>query len=410
MHCRHCQTQLHHVWADLIACPPTNAMVDPADTYFVEKYFNLKVFVCHNCWLVQTDENERPEEIFNAHYVYFSSYSTSWVEHARQYVEKVSARFNLGPGSKVIEVASNDGYLLQWFVKKGVQVLGVDPTANTAAAAKEKGVDTLIDFFGTDTACNKVVPTFGKADLICGSNVLAHVPDINDFIGGWKAALADGGVLTIESPHLVQLVANNQFDTIYHEHYSYLSFSFINRLFASVGLKVFDVEEIPTHGGSIRVYGCHADDATKPVGPAVTELLAREDALGLNSLAYYQGFQAQMDGIKYAFWDFLIAQKRAGKKVAGYGAASKGTTLMNYAGYKGTDLIAFVADANPHKQNTQCPGCRLPVVHPDQIAAYKPDYVVVFPWNLSTEISQQLSYIRDWGGQFVRFVPQLEVW
>lgn len=409
MNCRHCQTPLQHVWADLISCPPTNSML-PQDYSGAEKYFPLKVFVCHNCWLVQTDENEKAEEIFNGEYVYFSSYSTSWVEHARKYVEKVTERFGLGPQSKVIEIASNDGYLLQWFVKKGIPVLGVDPTANTAAAAKEKGVDTLVDFFGTDTAVNKVVPHFGKANLICGSNVLAHVPDINDFIGGWKAALAEGGVITIESPHLLRLVENNQFDTVYHEHYSYLSFSFVNRLFKSVGLQVFDVEELPSHGGSIRIYGRHAEDESKPVGPAVYEMLEREDKLGMNALPYYQGFQGQMDEIKYAFWEFLIAQRRAGKKVAAYGAASKGNTLMNYAGYKGTDLIAFVADANPHKQNLLAPGCRLPVVHPDTIREFQPDYVVVFPWNLDKEISQQLAYIREWGGQFVRFVPKLEVW
>jgi len=385
-------------------------MVDPKDPSASETYYPLKVFVCDNCWLVQTDELEKAEDIFNAEYVYFSSYSTTWVEHARKYVEKVTERFNLGAHSKVVEIASNDGYLLQWFVQKGIPVMGVDPTANTAAAAKEKGVDTLVEFFGVDTAVNKLIPGFGKADLICGSNVLAHVPDINDFIGGWKAALAEGGVITIESPHLLRLVESSQFDTVYHEHFSYLSFSFVDRLFKSVGLQIFDVEELASHGGSIRIYGRHADDTTKPIGPAVHEMLEREDKLGMNALPYYQGFQGQMDAIKYAFWEFLIAKKREGKKVAAYGAASKGTTLMNYAGYKGTDLIAFVADANPHKQNLLSAGSRLPVYAPDRIDEYKPDYVIIFPWNLSKEISQQLSYIRGWGGQFVRFVPELEVW
>ena len=385
-------------------------MLKPSELGLPETYFPLKVFVCEKCWLVQTDELEKAENIFDAEYVYFSSYSTTWVEHARKYVEKVTERFGLGPESKVIEIASNDGYLLQWFVKKGIPVLGVDPTANTAAAAKEKGVDTLVDFFGVNTAVNKVIPRFGKANLICGSNVLAHVPDINDFIGGWKAALAPGGVITIESPHLVRLVESRQFDTIYHEHFSYLSFSFIDRLFKSVGLQLFDVEELKTHGGSIRVYARHADDETKPIGPAVYEMLEREDKLGMNALPYYQGFQEQIDDVKYGFWEFLIAAKRAGKKVAGYGAASKGNTLMNYAGYKGTDLIAFVADANPHKQGLYAPGCRNPVVHPDQIKEFQPDYVIVMPWNLSAEISDQLSYIRAWGGQFVRFIPKVEVW
>jgi SAM-dependent methyltransferase len=385
-------------------------MVDPKDPSASETYYPLKVFVCDNCWLVQTDELEKAEDIFNAEYVYFSSYSTTWVEHARKYVEKVTERFNLGAHSKVVEIASNDGYLLQWFVQKGIPVMGVDPTANTAAAAKEKGVDTLVEFFGVDTAVNKLIPGFGKANLICGSNVLAHVPDINDFIGGWKAALAEGGVITIESPHLLRLVESSQFDTVYHEHFSYLSFSFVDRLFKSVGLQIFDVEELASHGGSIRIYGRHADDTTKPIGPAVHEMLEREDKLGMNALPYYQGFQGQMDAIKYAFWEFLIAKKREGKKVAAYGAASKGTTLMNYAGYKGTDLIAFVADANPHKQNLLSAGSRLPVYAPDRIDEYKPDYVIIFPWNLSKEISQQLSYIRGWGGQFVRFVPELEVW
>ena len=385
-------------------------MISPEQEGLPEKYFPLKVFVCDTCWLVQTDENEKAEEIFNSEYVYFSSYSTSWVEHARKYVEKVTERFNLGPNSKVVEIASNDGYLLQWFVKKGIPVLGVDPTGNTAAAAKEKGVDTLVEFFGTDTAVNKLIPQFGKADLICGSNVLAHVPDINDFISGWKAALAEGGVITIESPHLLRLVEQSQFDTIYHEHFSYLSFGFVDRLFNSVGLQIFDVEELPSHGGSIRIYGRHSEDTSKPVGQAVIELLEREDKLGMNALPYYQGFQAQMDAIKYAFWEFLIAKKREGKRVAGYGAASKGNTLMNYAGYKGTDLIEFISDANPHKQDLLAPGCRVPVVHPDRIKEMKPDYIVVFPWNLSKEISQQLSYVREWGGQFVRFIPGVEVW
>ncbi len=410
MNCRHCQSPLSQLFADLVTCPPSNAMVPPEREYEPEKYFPLKVFVCTDCWLVQTDELEKAGDIFNAEYTYFSSFSTSWVAHAQKYVDMMVDRFGFNSSSHVIEIASNDGYLLQWFVKKGIPVLGVDPTANTAAAAKQKGVDTLVDFFGRKIAREKLVPEGLQADLILGNNVLAHVPDINDLVGGIKLALKQGGVATMEFPHLMRLVDENQFDTIYHEHFSYLSLTFVNRLFASQGLTIFDVEEWPTHGGSLRIFARHDDDSTKPVLDSVRNLLKKEEDLGMKAAAYYDGFQEEIDKIKYAFWEFLIEQKRAGKTVVAYGAAAKGNTLMNYAGLKGTDLIQYVADASPHKQNKLNPGSRTPVRHPDEIKRTKPDYVIVFPWNLSEEISQQLSYIREWGGQFVRFVPERRVW
>lgn len=408
MNCRHCKATLTHQFADLVTCPPSNAMVAAGQENQPEQYYPLKVYVCDQCWLVQTDELEKAEDIFNAEYTYFSSFSTSWVAHAKQYAEMMVERFGFDANSQVVEIASNDGYLLQWFAKMGIPVLGVDPTANTAAAAKEKGIDTIVDFFGKRVATERLVPEGKMADLILGNNVLAHVPDINDLVGGIKIALKPTGVATMEFPHLMRLVMENQFDTIYHEHFSYLSLTFVQRLFRSQGLEIFDVEEWGTHGGSLRIFARHTADDSKPVSERVTDLLAREDALGMKGLEYYTGFQQKIDDIKYAFWTWLIEQKRAGKTVVGYGAAAKGNTLMNYAGLKGTDLIAYVADANPHKQKKLNPGNRVPVLPPSTIAETKPDFVIIFPWNLSKEIGEQLKYIRDWGGKFVRFIPALE--
>jgi SAM-dependent methyltransferase len=409
MKCRHCNTELKHVFVDLINCPPSNAVLKEDQLNEPEKYFPLKIFTCSNCFLVQVDEMEKAEDIFNSEYVYFSSYSTSWLAHAKSYVEMMIDRFKFNEKSQVIEIASNDGYLLQYFKEKKVPVLGVDPTANTAAVAIEKGIPTIIDFYGADFATKNLVDKGIKADLILGNNVLAHVPDINDLVKGMKIALKDTGVVTMEFPHLMRLVDEYQFDTIYHEHFSYLSFSVVKRIFAKQGLEMFDVQELPTHGGSLRIFAKHDFDKTKAISPNVKELLDREEKLGMNTLAYYSDFQAKVDEIKYAVWEFLIKAKREGKKVIGYGAAAKGNTLLNYAGVKGMDLIQFIVDANPHKQNRYLPANHIFVKGIDSIAEYKPDYVIILPWNLKKEISEQLNYIRDWGGKFVTFIPKLNV-
>ena len=410
LQCRHCQAPVTLEFCDLGACPPTNSLIAPEREQEAERYWPLKTFVCTNCWLVQIDEMASAEDIFNDEYVYYSSFSTSWVAHAKRYAEHMMERYQYGPESRVLEIASNDGYLLQWFVKAGVPVIGVDPTANTAIAAREKGVDTVTEFFGEKLAHETLLPQGYAADLVCGCNVLAHVPDINDFVKGIKAVLKPGGVCTIEFPHLMRLVEHTQFDTIYHEHYGYLSLVFVERLYKTFGLEIFEVQELPSHEGSLRIFARHAGDETKPMHESVERIRNEEVRRGMTTEIYYKPFQQAVDQVKYDFWNWLIEQKRAGKKVAAYGAASKGVTLMNYAGYKGTDLIAFVSDANPHKQEKLLPGCRVPVRSPEAIAEYKPDYVVVLPWNLDREISQQLAYIREWGGQFVRFIPKLTVW
>jgi SAM-dependent methyltransferase len=409
MKCRHCHTELEHVFVDLVNCPPSNAMLNEAELIYPETFFPLKIFTCSNCMLVQVDEMESAEAIFDEKYTYFSSFSTSWLAHSKRYVDMMMERFGYGAKSQVIEIASNDGYLLQYFKEYGVPVLGIDPTANTAAAAREKGIETIVEFFGTDFAHEKLVAKGIKGDLILGNNVLAHVPDINDFVGGMKVALREGGVITMEFPHLMRLVEECQFDTIYHEHFSYLSFTAVSRIFESRGLEMFDVQELPTHGGSLRIFAKHRDDPAHEVTGNVPELLAREKAAGMLEMEYYNGFQARVDEIKYAVWDFLIEARREGKKVIGYGAAAKGNTLLNYCGVKGTDLIQFVVDASPHKQNKYLPASHIPVRGLDSIAAFEPDYVIILPWNLKKEIGEQLAYIRDWGGKFVTFIPETNI-
>jgi SAM-dependent methyltransferase len=374
-----------------------------------EVFFPLKIFVCHNCYLVQVDEMEKAEAIFDSEYTYFSSYSSSWLAHAKKYAEMMIDRFHFNEQSLVLEIASNDGYLLQYFKERNVPVLGVDPTANTAKVAIEKGIETIIDFFGAEFAREKLVQKGIKADLILGNNVLAHVPDINDFVKGVKIALKDTGVVTFEFPHLMQLVKYHQFDTIYHEHFSYYSFFAVKRIFESQGLEMFDVEELPTHGGSLRIFAKHKEDKTKEISPNVSDLLRREEELGMNTLDYYSNFQEKTDTIKYTVWDFLIRARKEGKKVIGYGAAAKGNTLLNYCGVKGDDLIQFVVDLSPHKQDKYLPASHILVRDLDSIKEYKPDYVIILPWNLKEEISGQLDFIRQWGGKFVTFVPDLKV-
>jgi SAM-dependent methyltransferase len=381
-------------------------MVKPEMINHPETYFPLKVFVCEKCWLVQVDELEKADAIFNAEYTYFSSYSSSWLKHAKEYVDYMCNRFGFDSNALIVEVASNDGYLLQYFKEKNIPVLGVEPTANTAQVAIEKGINNIVDFFGSSLAADKLL---GKADLILGNNVLAHVPDINDFVKGVKIALRSNGVNTFEFPHLFQLVQHNQFDTIYHEHFSYLSLTNLVSVFQKHGLEIFDVQELPTHGGSLRIFTKHKEDNSKKIEEAVGAMLDMEAKAGLTSLSYYQHFQHKVDQIKYDFISFLIEQKRKGKKIIAYGAAAKGNTLLNYCGIKGNDLIEFVVDASPYKQNKLLPGSRIPVVNIQKIEEYKPDFIVIFPWNLKHEIMHQLEYTKSWGTKFVMAIPELTI-
>jgi 2-polyprenyl-3-methyl-5-hydroxy-6-metoxy-1,4-benzoquinol methylase len=407
MQCRFCKTELEHVFIDLVNSPASNSFLTAAALNEPETFFPLKVYTCHQCFLVQVDEYKKSDAIFDSNYVYFSSFSTSWLQHAKNYTGLMTERFGLNTASQVIEVASNDGYLLQYFKEKNIPVLGIEPTANTAEAAKQKGIESVVDFFGVRLA-KELVEKNIKADLLLGNNVLAHVPDIVDFVGGMKIILKDTGVVTMEFPHLMQLVDNNQFDTIYHEHFSYLSFHTVQKIFASQGLELFDVDEIPTHGGSLRIYAKHKEDNSKAISANVAALLQKESEKGLTALPYYENFQQKALTVKLDLTEFLINQKRAGKKVAAYGAAAKGNTLMNYCGIK-NDLVDFVVDANPHKQNKFLPASHIPVVNEAYLKEQKPDYVLILPWNLKDEIVQQLAYIKDWGGKFAVPIPALQI-
>lgn len=406
MKCRHCQTPLHDVFLDLGSAPPSNAFLTADDLNAAESYFPLRLYTCTNCHLVQVDEVQKHDALFSGDYVYFSSYSRTWLQHAERYVARAVERLKLGPHSLVTEVASNDGYLLQYVKARGIPCVGIEPTASTASASRQRGIETLEQFFGEHFAQN-FVATRRPADLVIANNVLAHVPDLNDFVAGLGAVLAPQGVVTVEFPHLLQLVAQRQFDTAYHEHFSYFSLHTAQRVFASQGLRIWDVEELPTHGGSLRLWACR-NDAPYGETPAVAALLAKEAAAGMLAMDYYQGFQALADGIKNAFLTFLLDCKRNGKQVVGYGAAAKGNTLLNYAGVR-PDLLAYVVDASPHKQGRYLPGSRIPVAAESRIRESRPDFVVILPWNLRAEIVEQLVYIREWGGRFVAAVPQLVV-
>jgi len=373
----------------------------------MEPFYPLLTYVCSQCYLVQLDEFVAPGDIFSE-YAYFSSYSDSWVEHARRYVEMISERFSLGGSSRVVEIASNDGYLLQHFVKKGIPCLGVEPAANIAEAALARGIESVVTFFGERTAMD-IAKKYGHANLLLGNNVLAHVPKLNDFVSGLKALLAPGGVITMEFPHLLQLMSENQFDTIYHEHFSYFSFMSVERVFAHHGITLFDVEELPTHGGSLRIYGRHADDESKPVGERVTQLRAKEQLAGLDRLDTYGGFCEQVKETKRKLLDFLIQAKRAGKSVVGYGAPGKGNTLLNYCGIR-QDFLDYTVDRNPYKQGKFTPGTHIPIFGPEKIRETKPDYLLLLPWNLREEIMQQMGFIREWGGQFVVPIPETKVY
>jgi len=404
--CRFCKTVLTHEFIDLVNSPASNSFLTEEQLNEPETFYPLRVFTCSNCFLVQVDEYKKSDAIFNADYVYFSSFSTSWLKHCKAYVDMMTERFHLGSSSKVVEIASNDGYLLQYFVEKQIPVLGIEPTKNTAKVAMEKGVRTLTEFFGTRLA--ESIEGEEKADVILGNNVLAHVPDIVDFVGGMKVLLKADGVVTMEFPHLLQLIENNQFDTIYHEHFSYLSFYTVKQIFASQGLELFDVDEIPTHGGSLRIYAKHVEDGSKTISPNVAALLTKEEQYGIANMGYYEGFQAKAKQVKLDLWQFLIAQSAAGKSVAAYGAAAKGNTLLNYCGIK-NDLIQFVVDANPAKQNKFLPASHIPVVSEQSIKEHKPDFIIIFPWNIQEEVMTQLSYVKDWGAKFVIPIPALKI-
>jgi len=405
MKCRFCHHKLTHEFIDLVNAPPSNSFLTKKQLSEPEIFYPLKLMLCEECWLVQVDEYKKSEEIFNQNYAYFSSYSTSWLEHAKRYVEMIIDRFGFDENSQVIEIASNDGYLLQYFQLKQIPVLGIEPATNVAMSAQEKGIETIEAFFGANLA-NRLVSQDKMADLIIGNNVFAHVPDVDDFAAGLKIALKDNGVITLEFPHLMQLIEQNQFDTIYHEHFSYFSFSIAKLIFEKHGLELFDVEQISTHGGSLRIYGKHKDDASKNISPNVTALLHEEKVKGMQTTEYYDGFQNKADRVKYYLIDFLIKQKKKGKKVAAYGAAAKGNTLLNYCGVK-KDLIEFVADASPHKQGMFLPGSHIPVVTEKEIKKTKPDFVIILPWNIKNEIIEQLSYIQEWGGKFVVPIPEI---
>lgn len=404
--CRHCKATLDNIFLDLVSAPPSNAFLSESKLFQPEIFLPLQVLVCSRCFLVQVGEFQSARELFSNDYVYFSSYSKSWLEHCRHFTGKITKSMALGPHSQVIEIASNDGYLLQFFKEMGIPVMGIEPTMSTARVAMNKGIQTETVFFGYQTAL-ELRGRYKRANLLIANNVLAHVPDLNDFLMGIPEILDETGVFTAEFPHLAKLMDSCQFDTIYHEHFSYFSLFTIRNVFKKFGLEIFDVEELSTHGGSLRIYAQLAS-ANPVILPSVNRLLGDELSKGIDSLDFYAGFQARTDQIKNDFLSFLLESKRSGKKVAAYGAAAKGNTLLNYAGIKG-DLLSYVADANPHKQGLYLPGSHIPVVGEDRIKEDKPDYIVIFPWNLREEISNQLQYIRQWGGKFVVAVPRLMV-
>lgn len=407
MKCRHCHSDMAHSFVDLGSAPPSNSYLSKEALQGPETWYPLHVLICDQCWLVQTADFAKRDEFFSADYAYFSSFSDGWLRHAKNYVETMVARFSLDHSSHIVEVASNDGYLLQYAKALNIPCLGIEPTSSTAQASRDLGIETIEEFFGVALA-NELVAKGRSADLTAANNVLAHVPDINDFVAGFAVLLKPSGVATFEFPHLMKLVAENQFDTIYHEHYSYLSLTAVNRIFAVNGLTVFDVEEVPTHGGSLRVFACRSDSAGHTIEPTVEHMLQREIAEGVNSLPYYTKLQGQSDRVAADLMHFLIEAKRNGQTVGAYGAAAKGNTLLNFAGVR-PNLLPWVVDRNPAKQNKFLPGSRIPVVAEDIIRTEKPDYVLILPWNLSEEVVEQLSYIREWGGQFVCAIPELRI-
>jgi C-methyltransferase C-terminal domain/Putative zinc binding domain/Methyltransferase domain len=405
-HCRFCNSRLQQTLVDLGMSPLCESYLSGNQLDQREAFYPLHVRVCGKCFLAQLEAYVSPEEIFSD-YAYFSSYSDSWLAHAKKYADQMTERFQLNAESLVVELASNDGYLLQYFVGKAIPVLGIEPAANIAPFAEQKGVPTLVKFFGVNTA-KELVAQGRRADLVLGNNVLAQVPDLNDFVGGMKILLKDRGVVTIEFPHLMRLMEENQFDTIYHEHFCYFSFISVEKIFAAHGLTLFDVEELKSHGGSLRIYGRHVEDATKPVTARVNELRARELAAGFDKLSTYSSFAEQVKETKRKLLAFLIDAKRAGKQVVGYGAPGKGNTLLNYCGIR-EDFLDYTVDRSPHKQGKYLPGTHIPIHAPERIKETRPDYVLILPWNLKDEIMKQHAYIREWGGKFVTPIPEAQV-
>ena len=406
MRCRHCGSSVTVSFCDLGMSPLANSYVSVEQIDRAESFYPLHAYVCGECFLVQLQEFESPEQIFSD-YAYFSSYSDSWVAHCRQYVEQMVARYGLGSEQLVIEVASNDGYLLKFFKEKGVPVLGIEPAANVARAAQDLGIETLVEFFNP-TLAETLVRRGIQADLLLGNNVLAHVPDLNGFVRALKLALKPSGVITLEFPHLLELIRERQFDTIYHEHFSYLSLGTVGRVFSKFGLKVFDVDRLATHGGSIRVYATHAENAMQTISGHVNEMLSEEASAGLGSLTTYRAFSDEVKKTKRALLRFLIYAREQGKSVVGYGAPAKGNTLLNYCGVR-TDLLDYTVDRSPHKQGRFLPGVRLPIYPPEKIRETKPDYVLILPWNLKDEVMSQMSFVRQWGGRFVVPIPRTMV-
>ena len=407
MKCRHCQAELSLPLIDLGSAPPSNAYLTEKTLKMSEKWFPLKVLVCKKCWLVQTEDYAGAEELFDADYAYFSSVSTSWLKHAKDYVSDMIERFNLDEKAHIIEVASNDGYLLQYVKAQNISCLGIEPTASTARVAREKGIEVLEEFFGIDLA-KRLVADGKQADFTAANNVLAHVPNINDFVAGFAILLKPNGVATFEFPHLMQMVKYTQFDTIYHEHFSYLSLTAANQIFNKNGLQIFDVQEIQTHGGSLRVFAQQSNHGRHKISNSVSSLLEVEEKAGIKSVDYYNTFQQHADKIKNDLITFLLTAKNENKKVLAYGAAAKGNTLLNYAGIR-PDLLSVVVDRNTAKQNKYLPGSRIPIIDEKAILEEKPSYVLILPWNLKSEITEQLTYIREWGGKFVVAIPALNV-
>ena len=407
MNCRHCQRSLEHVFLDLGYSPLSNAYVSAADLNSPEIHYPLKLFVCANCWLVQTEDHAQAGEMFSSEYAYFSSVSRTWLEHASRFADGITRRLGLGADSLVVELAANDGYLLRNFVDTGIPCLGIEPTASTAAVAESLGIPIRREFFSEALGVSLRKEGF-CADLIVGNNVYAHVPDINDFTAGMAAVLKPSGTITLEFPHLMRLIESTQFDTVYHEHFSYLSLSTVSQIFARVGLRVYDVEELPTHGGSLRVFGCHVTDL-QATREQVSRILDKEETAGLHRLETYLTFQKRANKVKDDLLTFLIDSKRAGLMVAAYGAAAKGNTLLNYAGVK-TDLITFVCDAAPSKQGKFLPGSHIPILPPSSLRERRPDIILVLPWNILSEVVDQENSVREWGGKFAVAVPFLKVW
>ncbi len=404
--CRFCGNQLKYTFVDLGVSPLANSYLKAEQLQQMEPHYPLCVYVCKKCYLVQLPEFQAPEDIFGD-YAYFSSYSESWLKHAKSYTELMIERFGLDYNSHVIEIASNDGYLLQYFKEKGIPVLGIEPAKNVAKVAQEKEIPTIVKFFGTQTA--EELANEGKhTDLLLGNNVLAHVPDLNDLVEGMKYLLKPKGIITMEFPHLLRLMEQSQFDTIYHEHFSYFSFITVEKVFREHGFAIFDVDELSTHGGSLRIYARHNDDVSRSIGERVLELKNREETDGFTNLEQYLSFTEKVKETKRNILDFVITSKREGKSIAGYGAPAKGNTLLNFCGIR-TDFIDYTVDRSPHKQGLFLPGTHIPIYSPDKIKETKPDYLLILPWNIKDEIMEQMTHIRDWGGKFVVFIPEVKV-